>query len=213
MKSLIIDTSHNISFLILTDNKKIVFFKKIETPSLSKNLFSALDSALKESNIKISELNYIAASLGPGSFTGLRVGASICKTFNFTNNIPLIGYISLMAYTPKKDCSFIAAFDAKTDGFFAIEGTMLNKKISYSSDPKLISSDEFEKLCLKADIIISPDIEAIKSKITINKNKFEEAFFDPTSLIELTDNLYNEKKFYTYLSFDLLYMRGPNHIE
>lgn len=213
MKSLILDTSHEISYLVLAENSEIIFFKKFEKKSLSRELFQSIDSILKETNTEISGLKYIAAGIGPGSFTGLRVGAMICKTINFAKKIPIIGYVSLQAYTPMASGSFLSVFDAKSDGIYALEAKYAKNKISYESNPKLLSADEAKKKFDSAGAIISPDQDVLKEKFKNYKNKFINGFFDPFRVLCIADNLYKNKSFIDFQTFNLLYLRGPNHIE
>lgn len=213
MKSLIIDTSHEISYIILAKDSEIIFFKKIEKINLSRELFQNIDDILKKTNTDISNLKYIATSIGPGSFTGLRVGATICQTISYAKNRPLIGYISLKAYAPSCEGKFLSVFDAKSEGVFLLEGLLKHNEITYLSEPKLLSIDEAKK---KFDIfptIISPDTINLLEKFKDYKNKLNICFFDPLRLVSLTENLYQNKKFTHFNSLNLLYLRGPNHIE
>jgi tRNA threonylcarbamoyladenosine biosynthesis protein TsaB len=213
MKSLIIDTSHDISYIILIKNKKIIFFKKIDKIKLSKELVQNLDYILKETKTDLSKLKYIASSIGPGSFTGLRVGASVCKTLSFAKKIPLIGYVSLKAYVPSKDSKFLSVFDAKSEGIYSLEGQKTQDEIKYASQPKLVSFNDSKKLFENFSLIISPDAEKLKEKFTEYADKFENAPFDPNRLINVTENLYQQEKAKNAHSLNLLYLRGPNHVE
>ncbi len=213
MKSLIIDTSHEMSYVILAKNSEIIFFKKFEKKDLSKELFQNIDDILKKTKTDISNLKYLATSVGPGSFTGLRVGATICKTLSFAKKLPLISYISLEAYTPSCKGKFLSVFDAKSEGIYLIEGFSKQDEITYLSEPKLLSIEEAQKLFETIPNIISPDAEILKEKFKNNKNKFILSFFDPLQLINITEKLYKDKKLTDYKSLNLLYLRGPNHIE
>jgi tRNA threonylcarbamoyladenosine biosynthesis protein TsaB len=50
-----------------------------------------IEEILKESGIKAGELEAIAVSKGPGSYTGLRIGVSVAKGIAYAARIPLIG--------------------------------------------------------------------------------------------------------------------------
>jgi len=54
-----------------------------------------IQEALKESNIDVTQLNAIAVSIGPGSYTGLRVGLSLAKGMAYALKIPLISIPTL----------------------------------------------------------------------------------------------------------------------
>lgn len=58
-------------------------------------LHPAIDSMLKESNISINEVDAVAVSIGPGSYTGLRVGLASAKGLCFALKKPLIAMCTL----------------------------------------------------------------------------------------------------------------------
>ena len=57
----------------------------------SKELLPNIDKLLKNNKVKSEQLKWIVINLGPGSFTGLRVGISIANAFGYGLNIPVIG--------------------------------------------------------------------------------------------------------------------------
>lgn len=63
----------------------------------SQRLLPAVDWALTRAAIRLSDLRAIAVSLGPGSFTGLRVGLSTAKGLALAQRIPLVGIPTLEA--------------------------------------------------------------------------------------------------------------------
>jgi tRNA threonylcarbamoyladenosine biosynthesis protein TsaB len=56
-----------------------------------------LDQLLKRAGVTIDEVDGFAASIGPGSYTGLRIGISAVKTFGFALNKPVYGIETLPA--------------------------------------------------------------------------------------------------------------------
>lgn len=56
----------------------------------SETLLPMLDEIVKMTGISLSELSYIAVSGGPGSFTGLRIGAASAKGLGLALDLPLI---------------------------------------------------------------------------------------------------------------------------
>ena len=65
--------------------------------SHAERLHLYIDAVLKEANIKASQLDAIAVSKGPGSYTGLRIGVSAAKGLCFALNKPLIAISTLEA--------------------------------------------------------------------------------------------------------------------
>jgi len=74
-----------------------IFIKEIaeQNFSHSEKLHLFIDEALKQAGISYKELAAIALSKGPGSYTGLRIGASTAKGLCFALDIPLIALDSL----------------------------------------------------------------------------------------------------------------------
>ena len=57
------------------------------------------EAVLEESNTNISELTAVAVSIGPGSFTGLRIGLSFAKGIAFSGDLSLVPVPTLLAMT------------------------------------------------------------------------------------------------------------------
>lgn len=80
MKILAIDTSSKIcSVAILEDNEKIEELNINDGKTHSENLMPLIDEILKKSNIKLKDIELFACSVGPGSFTGIRIGVATIK--------------------------------------------------------------------------------------------------------------------------------------
>ena len=86
----------NCSVSIYKD-EKLLAIKEHDTPnySHSEQLHVFIEDVLKEGNLKFSDLNAIAVSKGPGSYTGLRIGVSAAKGLCFALDIPLISIATL----------------------------------------------------------------------------------------------------------------------
>jgi tRNA threonylcarbamoyladenosine biosynthesis protein TsaB len=63
----------------------------------SERLLPAVDRALDEARITLENLGGIAVSIGPGSFTGLRIGLSTAKGLAYATGLPLVGVPTLEA--------------------------------------------------------------------------------------------------------------------
>lgn len=66
-------------------------------------LLATVDRCLAEAGAALADLELIAVGLGPGSFTGLRIGVASAKTLGFTCSIPVVGVSSLAAMAFGRD--------------------------------------------------------------------------------------------------------------
>lgn len=75
-----------------------------------------IDGVLKEANISYNELNAVAISKGPGSYTGLRIGVSAAKGLCFALDIPLISVPTLESLAHQVDVNdgvIVSILDAR----------------------------------------------------------------------------------------------------
>lgn len=96
MKILGFDSSSNAATVAIADENKVIgeFFVNTKK-NHSQKLLPLIDKLLKETDLKISDLSGIAVSVGPGSFTGLRIGVSTAKGLAYSTGLPIIGVNTL----------------------------------------------------------------------------------------------------------------------
>ncbi|PIR24580.1 MAG: tRNA (adenosine(37)-N6)-threonylcarbamoyltransferase complex dimerization subunit type 1 TsaB [Deltaproteobacteria bacterium CG_4_10_14_0_2_um_filter_43_8] len=98
MKVIFVDTSTPHIRLALLDNAQVICEKERTTHNgQTSHVFQFCHELLEQSKWKIEELQGVVVCIGPGSFTGLRIGISFAKTLAFTLNIPICGVSSLDA--------------------------------------------------------------------------------------------------------------------
>ncbi|MGB0931283.1 MAG: tRNA (adenosine(37)-N6)-threonylcarbamoyltransferase complex dimerization subunit type 1 TsaB, partial [Chitinophagales bacterium] len=88
---LCIDTTTGNCSVSLTKNGTLFAAKEQRKGQQHAGLLTLLiEQILEESSVKMNKLVAIAVSDGPGSYTGLRIGASTAKGLCYALNIPLI---------------------------------------------------------------------------------------------------------------------------
>jgi len=92
-----IETSTKNCSVSLSKNGKVIALKELNDGNYShaEKLHVFIDDVLKEANINMQQLNAVAISKGPGSFTGLRIGVSAAKGLCFALDIPMISIDTL----------------------------------------------------------------------------------------------------------------------
>ena len=125
-------------------NGKIVSLKEDNSKSYShaEKLHLFINEALEEAGITIADLDAIAISKGPGSYTGLRIGVSATKGLCFSLDIPLISVptLDLLAYKLKgKTGIFISMLDARR---MEVYSSVYDSKINQIRETKAEVLDE-----------------------------------------------------------------------
>lgn len=92
----------------------------------AERLMAIVDQAVSNAGIELGAVDRIAVTIGPGSFTGIRVGVAAARGFALSLGIPAIGVTTLevLAQTAAQDCPVIAAMDAKRgETYFQLFGS------------------------------------------------------------------------------------------
>jgi len=139
MKLLVCDTSDkNCSAGIFEDGKEICYELSFESKTHSETFMPLVHRVMERADIKHEELDGYAVTVGPGSFTGIRIGLAAVKGMALAANKKCIAVSSTEALsrscdnvtmTPKEETIIIPAFDARNNRVFAqaaMDDTMHN---------------------------------------------------------------------------------------
>ena len=97
---LLIETATAVCSIALADNGLILAYKELNERNIhASHITIFIDEVMQSAKKSYSELNAVAVSKGPGSYTGLRIGVSTAKGLCFALDIPLIGVNTLAAMT------------------------------------------------------------------------------------------------------------------
>ena len=123
MKILAIDTSGpNCSVALLDEEKIIANFNINIGRTHSETLLPLVDELSKFTNIELKDIDLFACSVGPGSFTGIRIGIATIKGFAISLNKPVISVSTLesLAYNiPSFDGLICSILDAKNNNVYS----------------------------------------------------------------------------------------------
>lgn len=172
-----IDTAIETATISISDNEKVIAsFSNNNQKDHASFLQPSIKNLLQKVRLKINELNAIAVTSGPGSYTGLRVGMASAKGLCYALNIPLITIntlevIGLSSINQAKDmrafyCPMIDA--RRMEVFTAVYNYQLSEIIKPCS--MILNEGDFNEL-LKTNKIYFSGSGAIKFKdITNNKD-------------------------------------------
>lgn len=171
MKALSIDCA--VSRLMISAKNDDKIFTSIYDIGMkqSESIVPAIDYALEEVLLSPSELDYTAITLGPGSFTGLRLGISAVKAIELAYNVPVYGIstLTMHAYCFKDfELPVLAAIDANKNKYYANlsdKNKTIMKDGDWDTDIIIKNVKKIKKL-----IVCGPDANKLKD-IIIAQNK------------------------------------------
>lgn len=176
MISLVIDTCTNNVVIGLLKDKEILDQKnEINDKSLSTNFTVWVADLLNRNNLHPNDIDTIFVAVGPGSFTGIRVGVTFAKVlaWSLKKRVVPISSLELIASTSNYDV-IVPLIDARRDYVFAgvydkdlnqlmgdkyILLTDLLEKLKKYNNVQFISLDEFSFSTIKPNIDIKKVID------------------------------------------------------
>lgn len=165
MISLLIETSTERGVVALFKGTEAIYEGQLPFGlQNSKNLFPEITKAFEVSKLTPSDLKFVVAGMGPGSYTGIRVAAMVAKSICFALQIPLIGVCSLEGFTPKENGAYASIIDARIGGVYVQTGYFDGGKITSLSVPVLYSLDEAVFALKDIKTLVTPNSLSLKQK-------------------------------------------------
>lgn len=123
MKILAFDTSSSACSVALLNGDKTKILHKISPMQQAKLILSMIDEALASTSLTLDQLDAIAYGCGPGSFTGVRIAASVAQGLSFGRSLPILSISSLAAmaqaaFLERQWTRLLVAVDARTEQLY-----------------------------------------------------------------------------------------------
>ena len=108
MKVLAIETTGKYgSASVIDDDGRVFSASSSEEMNHLRGMITLIDEAVREAGITKDELTHVAASVGPGSFTGIRIGVTTARIMSQMLEVPCIAVSTLEAMAVRKKTSDI----------------------------------------------------------------------------------------------------------
>lgn len=200
MKILSIDTSSNIcSTAILEDDKIIDEINLNNAKTHSENLMPIVSEILIRNHLKLSNIDLISCCVGPGSFTGIRIGVASMKAIAEVHNIPIASVTSLetLARIDNSDRMKVTLIDAKNNQVYC---GIFDQEYKPKEDFVADNIENIIKIIKKYKNVVCIGSGAMIHKDMIMQNIFDVKFSDENE----QKAIYTGKMAYTkYLLGDL----------
>lgn len=186
MKILSFDTSNNLASVAIMDaNNLLAYNTTMESSQQAEKLFFLIEECLNQAKLKLSDIDLISVTNGPGSFTGVRIGlaAALGIKMGIKAQVISLSNFQVLAYGALKEHSeeeIEVVLDARRDQVYYQK---FDAKLHHLTEPKLLEKDS-----VKIDPMDKPNAK---------------------NLAESTEFFWNNK---LYSDLDPLYIREPDAV-
>ncbi|MFI3322438.1 MAG: tRNA (adenosine(37)-N6)-threonylcarbamoyltransferase complex dimerization subunit type 1 TsaB [Rikenellaceae bacterium] len=218
-----IETGGEICSVALSKDGELISLRESdEGRNHARDLALFISEIFKENSIEESDLDAIAISKGPGSYTGLRIGVSVAKGICYAAKKPLISIGSLESLA----ASAIDDIEAGIVGIDSIEDAILCPMIDArrmevyeqlfdengvaitEAKAHIITYDSFKDCKLKSKFIIfGSGAEKCLSTLLVDGLQYINTVQSARGMVKLAHKLFDEGKFEDVAYFEPLYLK------
>ncbi|MCL2861257.1 MAG: tRNA (adenosine(37)-N6)-threonylcarbamoyltransferase complex dimerization subunit type 1 TsaB [Firmicutes bacterium] len=214
MKCLAINTASSVLQVVVINEDKFSIRTCVTQKNFTAILLPYIDECLNEANLTLKELDFFVCSIGPGSFTGIRVGLATIRGFcqALEKEVLPVTDLELLSYHAKSESLKKICITDAANGFFYI-GQFLNGQIG---EIKCIREDELEEYLLNVkgefSICTHKNIENKVRSVVSNLQKNAQIFVlndECSSLIHVARDKNALLRLVHYTQIEPLYIRLP----
>ena len=214
MKILHIETSSKNCSVAISDGEKLLCLceEVSDNYKQSESLHSFVEWALEGAEISLKDLDAISLGKGPGSYTGLRIGAASAKGFCYGLKLPLIAINSLDSMVeefvnqgfeliiPLIDARRMEVYTAFFDG---TSGEMIKE-----TEAKVLDENSFSELSDKKVLFIGDGAKKAQEILNLPNAAFKSDIFPSAKgLIKKSVEKFNQKYFEDTAYFEPFYLK------
>lgn len=214
MKILYLETSSKNCSVAISDNEKLLCLSEevSENYKQSESLHTFVEWALEGAGISLKDIEAVSLGKGPGSYTGLRIGAASAKGFSYGLNIPMIAVNSMESMiepflghnydfvVPLIDARRMEVYTAVYDGLAGIEVS--------TTEAKILDETSFEEFKDKKVIFVGDGAKKAKEILNLPQADFKDDVYPSAQfLIKRTLEKINNKDFEDTAYFEPFYLK------
>jgi tRNA threonylcarbamoyladenosine biosynthesis protein TsaB len=179
----------------------------------SELLTSSIQNILNENNLDVNGLSAVSVGIGPGSFTGLRIGFSVAKGLCYPHNIDLIGISSLRIIANsvvKENKNIISLIKDKGEHYYVSKYSNDLKEI-IEPKIKLIDRDYIFNIIDEESVIVvnTDESDEFISNLVNKETEVFKRTISSTDMISLSHKSLDEKKFENIAYIEPMYVKKP----
>ena len=214
MKILHIETSSKNCSVVISDGEDLlcVCAEVSENYKQSESLHTFVEWALEGAEITLQDLDAVSLGMGPGSYTGLRIGASSAKGFCYGLKIPLIAVNSMETMVePFLDQNFdciIPLLDARRMEVYTAVFDGNSGKMLTETEAKILDETSFQEFKDKKVIFVGDGASKAKEIFQLPEAEFNADVYPSAKyLIRKAVGKFNNKEFEDVAYFEPFYLK------
>jgi len=216
-RMILIETSTSLCSVALAEDGVVTAYRQSNVPRAHASMTAVyVQEILEEKGLKVSDCDAVCVSMGPGSYTGLRVGSSTAKGLCFGGGIPLIavGTLDTFAAQAIKDglvspqCKYIVPMiDARRmevyTALFDREGRRLCE-----TESLIVDAGSFSEHLEEGEVLFIGDGAGKCRGTIVSPNAvFEQCNPRADAMLAPAMEAYNEKRFKDIAYFEPFYLK------
>ena len=214
MKILHLETSSkNCSVAISDGNELLCLCEEVsENYKQSESLHTYVEWALEGAKLTLKDLDAISLGKGPGSYTGLRIGASSAKGFCYGLNIPLIAINSMETMIePFLNTNYdliIAVIDARRMEVYSVVFEGKSGEMLTETEAKVLDETSYQEYLDKKILFVGDGAKKAREILQLPHADFNETVHPSAKyLINKSVQKYNTKEFEDVAYFEPFYLK------
>lgn len=211
-----IETATQVCSAALSVNGETIALKELAAQNIhAGSLTLFIQEVMEQASIQYADLDAIAVSKGPGSYTGLRIGVSTAKGICFAQDKPLIaidtlqmmtkGFLNVNSDYKGLVCPMIDA--RRMEVFTALYDASLNQLLPVEA--KIIDEQSFQQELIHHEITFIGDgaMKCSNSILSANAHFSDRNFNSASNMSKLAFNAFNGAEFQDVAYFEPYYLK------
>jgi len=213
-----IETTTDVCSIGISQNETLLALEEItQFSDHASKITLLIEACLQRANLSLQQLDAVAVSRGPGSYTSLRIGISTAKGICYALDKPLIAIDTLQALSlatyrlEKKEALYCSMIDARRMEVYAAIFEA-NNKVIQEADALKIEVNTFDKYFNNNQSIIFSGNGAEKCKVVLTSPlaQFSSVVCSAKHLIALALQAFENEQFADLAYFEPFYLKPPN---
>ena len=214
MKILHIETSSKNCSVAISDGEKILCLceEVSENYKQSESLHTYVEWALEGAKLTLKDIEAVSLGKGPGSYTGLRIGASSAKGFCYGLQIPLIATNSLETmiepFLNKEYDFIIPVIDARRMEVYSAVFDGNSGEMISATEAKILDENSYQEYQDKKILFVGDGAKKAKEILQLQNAEYNETVYPSAKyLIKKAVEKYNRQEFEDVAYFEPLYLK------